>query len=69
VLEIKIKAHKLLPAELKQAAGRGNPLDKGHRRKFTARSSRQLLLGQSFLARFKSWSLDNTKRVLLLNPQ
>jgi len=29
----------------------------------------QLLLGQSFLARFKSWSLDNTKRVLLLNPQ
>jgi clan AA aspartic protease (TIGR02281 family) len=29
----------------------------------------QLLLGQSFLERFKSWSLDNTKRVLLLNPQ
>jgi len=29
----------------------------------------QLLLGQSFLARFKSWSLDNTKHVLLLNPQ
>ena len=29
----------------------------------------QLLLGQSFFARFKSWSLDNTKRVLLLNPQ
>jgi predicted aspartyl protease len=28
----------------------------------------QLLLGQSFFARFKSWSLDNTKRVLLLNP-
>ena len=28
----------------------------------------QLLLGQSFLARFKSWSLDNTKHVLLLNP-
>jgi hypothetical protein len=27
------------------------------------------LLGQSFLARFKSWSLDNTKRVLLLNSQ
>ena len=29
----------------------------------------QLLLGQSFFVRFKSWSLDNTKRVLLLNPQ
>jgi len=28
----------------------------------------QLLLGQSFFARFKSWSLDNTRRVLLLNP-
>jgi predicted aspartyl protease len=28
----------------------------------------QLLLGQSFLARFKSWSLDNTRHVLLLNP-
>jgi predicted aspartyl protease len=29
----------------------------------------QLLLGQSFLARFKSWSLDNTKHVLVLNSQ
>ncbi len=29
----------------------------------------QLLLGQSFLARFKAWSLDNTKHVLLLNSQ
>ena len=29
----------------------------------------QLLLGQSFLTRFKSWSLDNTKHVLVLNPQ
>jgi predicted aspartyl protease len=29
----------------------------------------QLLLGQSFFARFKSWSLDNTKHVLVLNPQ
>src|SRR5499427_6534407 len=28
----------------------------------------QLLLGQSFFGRFKSWSLDNTKHVLLLNP-
>ena len=28
----------------------------------------QLLLGQSFFARFKSWSLDNTRRVLVLNP-
>jgi len=27
----------------------------------------QLLLGQSFLERFKSWSLDNTKHVLVLN--
>jgi clan AA aspartic protease (TIGR02281 family) len=29
----------------------------------------QLLLGQSFLTRFKSWSLDNKKHVLLLNSQ
>lgn len=29
----------------------------------------QLLLGQSFFARFKSWSVDNMKHVLLLNPQ
>jgi clan AA aspartic protease (TIGR02281 family) len=29
----------------------------------------QLLLGQSFLTRFKSWSLDNKKHVLLLNTQ
>jgi predicted aspartyl protease len=29
----------------------------------------RLLLGQSFLTRFKSWSLDNTKHALLLNPQ
>ena len=29
----------------------------------------QLLLGQSFLTRFKSWSLDNKKHVLLLNAQ
>lgn len=28
-----------------------------------------LLLGQSFLERFKSWSFDNTKHVLLLEPQ
>jgi clan AA aspartic protease (TIGR02281 family) len=28
-----------------------------------------LLLGQSFLERFKSWSIDNTKHVLLLEPQ
>ena len=26
-----------------------------------------LLLGQSFLRRFKSWSVDNTKHVLLLS--
>jgi predicted aspartyl protease len=26
-----------------------------------------LLLGQSFLERFKSWSIDNTKHVLLLD--
>jgi hypothetical protein len=26
-----------------------------------------LLLGQSFLERFKSWSIDNTKHELLLN--
>jgi hypothetical protein len=28
-----------------------------------------LLLGQSFLERFKSWSIDNTKHVLRLEPQ
>ena len=28
-----------------------------------------LLLGQSFLEHFKSWSIDNTKHVLLLEPQ
>ena len=27
-----------------------------------------LLLGQSFLERFKSWSIDNTQHVLLLEP-
>jgi predicted aspartyl protease len=27
-----------------------------------------LLLGQSFLERFKSWSIDNTKHVLVLEP-
>ena len=26
-----------------------------------------LLLGQSFLSRFKSWSVDNTKHALLLS--
>ena len=26
-----------------------------------------LLLGQSFLSRFKSWSMDNQKRALILN--
>ena len=28
-----------------------------------------LLLGQSFLERFKSWSLDNNKHELVLEPQ
>jgi clan AA aspartic protease (TIGR02281 family) len=28
-----------------------------------------LLLGQSFLGRFKSWSVDNTKQVLVLGPK
>jgi predicted aspartyl protease len=28
-----------------------------------------LLLGQSFLQRFKSWSIDNTNRELVLEPQ
>jgi hypothetical protein len=28
-----------------------------------------LLLGQSFLERFKSWSIDNTKQELLLAPR
>jgi clan AA aspartic protease (TIGR02281 family) len=28
-----------------------------------------LLLGQSFLERFKSWSIDNTNHVLLLEPR
>jgi clan AA aspartic protease (TIGR02281 family) len=30
---------------------------------------RSLLLGQSFLERFKSWSINNTKHVLFLEPQ
>jgi predicted aspartyl protease len=34
-----------------------------------APSNGQLLLGQSFLGRFRSWSLDNAKHVLLLNPE
>jgi uncharacterized protein len=33
-----------------------------------ASSQGSLLLGQSFLARFKSWSIDNTKQELLLEP-
>ena len=32
-------------------------------------SGGQLLLGQSFFARFKSWSLDNSKHVLLLKTE
>jgi clan AA aspartic protease (TIGR02281 family) len=28
-----------------------------------------LLLGQSFLQRFKSWSIDNKKQVLVLEPR
>jgi clan AA aspartic protease (TIGR02281 family) len=32
-----------------------------------ASSKGPLLLGQSFLERFKSWSIDNTKHVLLLD--
>jgi clan AA aspartic protease (TIGR02281 family) len=34
-----------------------------------APSKGTLLLGQSFLGRFKSWSLDNANHVLVLNPQ
>jgi len=34
-----------------------------------APSRGSLLLGQSFLERFKSWSIDNTKHVLLLEAQ
>jgi clan AA aspartic protease (TIGR02281 family) len=34
-----------------------------------APSRGSLLLGQSFLERFKSWSIDNTKHVLLLEVQ
>jgi clan AA aspartic protease (TIGR02281 family) len=34
-----------------------------------APSRGSLLLGQSFLERFKSWSIDNAKHVLLLEPQ
>jgi len=33
-----------------------------------ASANGSLLLGQSFLERFKSWSIDNTKHVLLLEP-
>jgi clan AA aspartic protease (TIGR02281 family) len=34
-----------------------------------ASSQGSLLLGQSFLKRFKSWSIDNTKQELLLEPR
>jgi predicted aspartyl protease len=34
-----------------------------------ASSQGSLLLGQSFLERFKSWSIDNTKHELLLEPR
>jgi clan AA aspartic protease (TIGR02281 family) len=34
-----------------------------------ASSQGSLLLGQSFLNRFKSWSIDNTKQELLLEPR
>ena len=34
-----------------------------------APSQGSLLLGQSFLERFKSWSIDNTQHVLLLEPE
>jgi clan AA aspartic protease (TIGR02281 family) len=34
-----------------------------------APSQGPLLLGQSFLERFKAWSIDNTKHVLLLEPR
>jgi clan AA aspartic protease (TIGR02281 family) len=34
-----------------------------------AASTGSLLLGQSFLERFKAWSIDNTKHVLLLEPK
>lgn len=33
------------------------------------REQGELLLGQSFLARFRSWSIDNNKKVLLLEAQ
>jgi predicted aspartyl protease len=29
----------------------------------------ELLLGQSFLSRFKSWSIDNAKQALALSPK
>lgn len=32
-----------------------------------ARAEGSLLLGQSFLTRFRSWSIDNERGVLLLN--
>ena len=34
-----------------------------------ASSQDSLLLGQSFLERFKSWSVDNMRHVLLLEPK
>jgi clan AA aspartic protease (TIGR02281 family) len=34
-----------------------------------ASSQGSLLLGQSFLARFRSWSIDNTKHELVLEPR
>jgi len=34
-----------------------------------ASANGSLLLGQSFLGRFKSWSIDNDKKVLVLGPR
>jgi hypothetical protein len=69
VLEIKIKAHKLLPAELEQAAeDAATHWTKGAVENLLPAPADNCCLVNRFL-RFKSWSLDNTKRVLLLNPQ
>ena len=34
-----------------------------------ASANGSLLLGQSFLSRFKSWSIDNARQVLVLGPK
>jgi clan AA aspartic protease (TIGR02281 family) len=47
----------------------GNTVLENVRGGFEKSPQGSLLLGQSFLERFKSWSIDNTRHVLLLEPK